>query len=472
MNKTNYQSLIERTDSKVQHDDHQLSWGTKRILTKTTYLLIVFQIILLILFGVCGGSEIVTYGTGTQAYNMLIGVEIMMFIGFGYLMTFMRWYGLGAVGFSMLITAIGFQWYVFTDSFWTQWYNNNGNWTYVPVNLYSFVDAMFGVATVLISFGALIGKVSPLQLTVMTIIELCLHALNAKVLMEGVLELADLGGTYGDHMFGAYFGLSVAYVLGAPRVAGPAMGTVADIFSLIGTLFLWIYWPSFVSGAAVPDSEDQQIAMVNTILALSASTIITFCISSLIAHDGRFRPVDVQNATLAGGVAIGATANLKLSPFGAVLIGLVGGVISAFGFNKIQPWLESKGVHDSCGIHNLHAMPSVVGGIASIIVTYSQIHTVGNDLYGKNADSQYWRQALAIVVCMGFAIVSGLITGVILKALGGHEEEQAKEFSDAPYWEVAGDFESTFETEFQKITKGDTLYVKRGEAYNPLHESA
>lgn len=360
-------------------------------------------------------------------------------------MTFMRWYGLGAVGFTMLITAIGFQWYLFADSFFVQWYSTPySEWTLVPINLYSMIDAMFGVSAVLISFGALIGKVSPLQLMVMTIIELALHACNAKVLMAGVMKLADMGGTYADHMFGAYFGLSVAYVLGAPKGA-PAMGTVPDIFSLIGTLFLWIYWPSFVSGAAEPDSVQQQMAIVNTILSLSASTIVSFCISSLIAKDGRYRPVDIQNATLAGGVAIGCTANLSLSPFSAIVIGLLAGSVSAYGFNVVQPWLEKTyGLHDSCGVHNLHAMPSVVGALCSVFVTFYQQtggRHISDEIYGSNGPTQYWSQAMSIVVCMGFAIVTGTITGFVLKAIGKSEDKiEVKEFSDDVYWETAEDF--------------------------------
>jgi len=310
----------------------------------------------------------------------------------------------------------------------------------------------------LITFGALIGKVSPLQLVVLTAIELVLHAFNAKVLMEGVIRIADLGGTYAEHMFGAYFGLAVAYVLAPPR-GSPVMGTVPDLFSLVGTLFLWIYWPSFVSGAAVPDSNGQQMALVNTILALSSSTIITFCLSNLFSHDGRFRPVDIQNATLAGGVAIGCSANLDLDAFSAVMIGLVAGSVSCFGFNFIQPWLEKNfNLHDSCGIHNLHAMPSVIGALASIFIAgYQQSggRNHAGEIYGEYREQQWWRQFLGIFVCIFFAVCTGLFTGHIIKRLGGNEEERSllTEFHDQPYWEVAEDYNVDVKSHLAKQTE-------------------
>jgi ammonium transporter Rh len=73
--------------------------------------LIVFQIAFIALMGVFGnyedvdGKEQVPY-----YYAMWQDVHTMMFIGFGFLMTFLKKYGYGSVGFNMLIAVYVTEW--------------------------------------------------------------------------------------------------------------------------------------------------------------------------------------------------------------------------------------------------------------------------------------------------------------------------------------------------------------------------
>lgn len=71
-------------------------------------------------------------------------------------------------------------------------------------------------------------------------------------------------------------------------------------------------------------SQQAEIAIYNTFLGLVASTITTFILSPVWSY-GKIRPVDVQNAALAGGVAMGAVADLDMGPVGALIIGSLGG---------------------------------------------------------------------------------------------------------------------------------------------------
>jgi ammonium transporter Rh len=68
--------------------------------------------------------------------------------------------------------------------------------------------------------------------------------------------------------------------------------------------------------------------------------------------------VHVQNASLAGGVAIGSAANLKLVPGFSVATGMLAACISTLGYHYVTPALERAiRLHDTCGVHNLHGMP-------------------------------------------------------------------------------------------------------------------
>lgn len=139
---------------------------------------------------------------------------------------------------------------------------------------------------------------------------------------------------------------------------------------MIGTIFLWMYWPSFNSAPATEDSAHRTI--VNTVIALSGSCVSAFVASRHFRGEDIFNMVDIQNATLVGGVAVGSVANTVINPYGALIIGAVAGVVSVLGYVYIQPFLERKiGFYDTCGVHNLHGLPGVMSGITSAIVAGS-----------------------------------------------------------------------------------------------------
>eukprot|EP00933_Yihiella_yeosuensis_P003770 TRINITY_DN10703_c1_g1_i1.p1 TRINITY_DN10703_c1_g1~~TRINITY_DN10703_c1_g1_i1.p1 ORF type:complete len:457 (+),score=89.79 TRINITY_DN10703_c1_g1_i1:139-1371(+) len=351
----------------------------------------------------------------SSIYNFYVGVALMMFVGFGYLMTFLKAYGLGAVGFTMLITCLGVEWAVIIES-----YMGKGN---LNLDFMSLLNGNFAVAAVLISFGGLIGKISPLQVVLVTIIELTCYCANKVFFLKQYSTpplIQDCGGTIIIHVFGAYFGLAACQVLGPPKTDKLNTASyVSDLFSLIGTVFLWLFWPSFVAGA-LSDPAQQTRALINTVLALLASTVSTFGLT-FIMEDGKLSTVPIQNATLAGGVSIGATANL-VGPFAAVLIGGIAGCLSTFGF--IQSPLF--GAVDTCGIHNLHGMPGLLGGVVSIIVP-SLV---------KNTGIDQGNQTLGLFGTLIIAVITGALTGQVLRCT---REPDNEPFSDEGFWSCAND---------------------------------
>merc|ERR1712007_53243 len=238
-----------------------------------------------------------------------------------------------------------------------------------------------------------------------------------------LLDVQDCGGTIIIHVFGAYFGLACSYALG--RASDDEMDTNsynADLFSLFGTVFLWLYWPSFVAGAIILDNDGQTTALMNTVFALAASTVTTFAITPLF-NANRLTTAPIQNATLAGGVAIGATANLAMGPSIAMLVGIGAGLISTIGFCK--PLIPAS--VDTCGINNLHGMPGIFGGLVSVAMPFII------SPHGENHRAIAITQGVGLLVTVGVAVVTGSITGGMLHWPCFAKEDVVK-FSPASFY--------------------------------------
>lgn len=93
----------------------------------------------------------------------------------------------------------------------------------------------FTAAAILITFGAVLGKASRLQLFVMAVIECIFFAINEAIILE-FLHISDVGGSIVVHLFGAYFGLAVATVLQNHGGEHPneSSSKSSDLFAMAG----------------------------------------------------------------------------------------------------------------------------------------------------------------------------------------------------------------------------------------------
>jgi len=380
-------------------------------------------------------------------YAMFQDVHVMIFVGFGFLMTFLKKYGLSAVSLNMLISALCIQWSMIVAGLLMHPHceNPKEEWgvcdsrPYIDINIINLLSADFATAAVLISFGVVLGTTNPTQLAVMAFIEIVLFNVNEWI-GRYMFKAVDAGDTIFVHMFGAYFGLAVSRVIYNKKAHDnekAAASHTSDLFSMIGTVFLWMFWPSFNAGAAA-SGDAQMRAVINTYLSLCACVLTSFATSAFLSPTRKFSMEHIQNATLAGGVAVGATADMILTPVGALIIGSFAGILSTWGYSKLSPWLADKfSILDTCGVNNLHGMPSVLGGILSIIMAaiankeqYDQFNGDSNDslkeIFGgrfddgaeKSAGWQAGMQAAAMAVTLLFALVGGALTGLLLRVVG------------------------------------------------------
>jgi|GEM_PF-457007 len=345
-------------------------------------------------------------------YNYIINILTMLLVGFGFLMVFVRRYGFGAVTGTYLVVAVGLPLYILLRA------NGIFGHQLSPHTLDSLLFAELSVATALIAMGAVLGRLRVFQYALLALLVVPLYLLNEWIVLDDALGYTtgfkDTAGSIVIHAFGAYFGLSMSIVLTTAYQRSKPIESdhTSDRFAMLGSMVLWIFWPSFAT-ALVP-LEDMPQTVVNTLLALSGATIATYFLSSKL-HNGKTSMVDMANAALAGGVGIGSVCDV-VSPTGAFGIGLLAGTISVLGYVFLQPILESKfKIVDTCGVHNLHGMPGLLGGLSAFLVVPGIAIAQFN----------------GIVITLVIAIVGGLIAGAIIKATGTTREpyEDSVEFT-------------------------------------------
>lgn len=330
------------------------------------------------------------------SYARSIHILAMLLLGFGFLMVFLRGHEFTTLTATFLAVSISIPVYLLVKSFLPG--------EFEVMNISGFLYAEFAAASLLICMGAVLGRLKMDQYFVLSILFTVAYIFNEWLLLEsGLFEgFLDTGGSVAIHAFGAYFGLGVVATTAKKfqDKPGPKTNKVSNEFCLLGSMVLWLFWPSFTSAVVAPEMGYSTV--LNTVLALCGSTLATYVFSKLIR--GKIEVEDIANAALAGGVCIGSTCSTA-NPGFAMVIGICAGTLSTLGFSIIAPKVCKliRGT-DTCGVHNLHGMPGLLGGLFGIAITGNVGVQVG--------------AAVATVVV---GLVLGRVCGAILGFFGTKE---------------------------------------------------
>jgi ammonium transporter Rh len=398
-------------------------------------------------------------------YPMFQDVHVMIFIGFGFLMVFLKTHSWSSVGFNFIIAAYALQLTILVTAFWHMALGDKG-FHKIPLDITSLILGDFGAGCVLITFGAVLGKVSLFQMWMLATLEIVFYGLNETICAEHFMAV-DMGGSMYVHTFGAYFGLAAAYFF-HPKTArkdehNRCGGDYnSQLIAMIGTIFLWMYWPSFNGALAGP--TQQQRVIVNTVLAISASCIGAIGVSRIV-----LQKLDMEvllNATLAGGVAVGSASDLVVTAGVAMLIGCAAGIISALGFLYLNKFLQQNiNLHDTCGVHNLHGIPGIMGGVIGAISASLSESTFGDDATlgetfpaikdGRTVSEQGWMQLAALGVSLTISILGGIISGFLVSRCANPE----KYFDDQEHFHECDYEVDTIEVTEMHVVGGESLAV-------------
>ncbi|XP_070620338.1 RH-like protein isoform X1 [Erythrolamprus reginae] len=361
-------------------------------------------------------------------YPVFQDVNLMVIFGFAYFLAFLQRYGFSSVGFNLLLAALGVQWAVLVDGF--LFHFSAGE---IRINLQSILTAIMSITTVLISTGAILGKANLMQLVWMAMMEVTVFTVN-RWLAVNFLQIQSHVSVMHAHLFGAYFGLMVSWTLYHSSLRRKAekerSRPISDMFAVLGTLFLWIFWPSFNS-ALITEEDKKWTAIYNTYFVMATSTIAAFSLSMAASKHGKLSMAHIQNATLAGGVALGFSASNIHQPWIAMVLGLAAGTVSVLGMACLQKHLDpALKIHDTCGVLYTFGLPSLLGGIIHVILILIN-HRNNLSVFGCSALIEVG--ALSLSLCL--SLVSGLLTGLILTCKLWKTPPVTKYFDDQVYWE-------------------------------------
>ena len=235
----------------------------------------------------------------------------------------------------------------------------------------------------------------------------------------GALDFA--GGTVVEINSGAA-ALALALVLGKREgFKRDAMRPHNIPFILLGAGLLWFGWFGFNAGSALAAGHLASVAMINTQIATAAAAM------SWIAYErvktGKPTTLGVASGAIAGAVAITPSCGF-VTPLGALAIGLVGGVASAYAVSLKYRFNYDDSL-DVVGIHGVGGFVGMIG--IGLIASTAANSAGGNGLFVNGSPDLLFKQIIAAAVVATFSFVGTWLIGtVISKTIGfrvSREEE-------------------------------------------------
>jgi len=276
----------------------------------------------------------------------------------------------------------------------------------IPESVFMMFQMTFAIITPALITGAFADRMKFSAMLVFSVLwSIIVYAPMAHMVWEptgwlaasGVLDFA--GGTV-VHINAGIAGLVCALVLGKRVGYGrEVMAPHNLVLTLIGAALLWVGWFGFNAGSAVAADGRAGFAMATTQIATAAAAL-GWIFAEWISR-GKPSVLGIASGAVAGLVAI-TPASGFVNPMGALVIGIVAGVVCFWS----SSWLKNKlGYDDSLDAFGVHGIGGIIGALLTGVFV---VPTIGG------ADGSFLIQLKGVVVTL---VYSGVLTFVILKVV-------------------------------------------------------
>ena len=237
-----------------------------------------------------------------------------------------------------------------------------------------FFQTMFAATAATIVSGAIAGRTKYSTYAIFTVVMTAIiYPIAGGWQWQGSGWLTELGfidfaGSSIVHAVGGFAALVAAYMVG-PRIGKYVDGKVMpipghnQILATLGVFILWLGWFGFNGGSQLAWGGDDAVAASTVVLItnLSAAAGALGALITTWIWYGKPHLAQTLNGALAGLVSITAGCG-NMTAGGAVLAGLIGGVIVVFSIEFIEKKLK---IDDAIGAASVHG---IVGFWGTIVI--------------------------------------------------------------------------------------------------------
>jgi len=225
---------------------------------------------------------------------------------------------------------------------------------------------------------------------------------------KGALDFA--GGTV-VHINAGVAGLVGAYVIGKRVGYGKeAMAPHSLTLTMVGAALLWVGWFGFNAGSNLEANGVTALAFINTLVATAAATLSWIAGEALAK--GKASMLGAASGAVAGLVAVTPACGF-VGPMGAIIIGLIAGLVCLWGVSGLKRML---GADDSLDVFGVHGVGGIVGALLTGVFAAPSLGGTGIFDYVANAASpdysiggQVWIQFQAVATTIVWSAVVSYI---------------------------------------------------------------
>ncbi len=256
---------------------------------------------------------------------------------------------------------------------------------------------------------------------------------------KGALDFA--GGTV-VHINAGVAGLVGAYVIGKRVGYGKESLTPHSLtLTMVGASMLWVGWFGFNAGSNLEANGLTALAFINTLVAAAAATLSWIAGEAL--SKGKSSMLGAASGAVAGLVAITPACGF-VGPMGAIVIGLISGLVCLWGVNGLKRML---GADDSLDVFGVHGVGGIIGALLTGVFAAPSLGGTGIYDYvankvgeGYSIGGQVWIQAQGVITTVILSAVVSFIAFKIVDLVIGlrvTEEEEREGLDISSHGETA-----------------------------------